>query len=498
MKPAIISMALLFLAAVPALGQASTDPDSDSNFLVLESHVGSRPRDADYLLDPLLDELTRHGFRASSVTGTKIHSKHSLSSESLAEKDIKKAREAINAGYQAYIHAKYEGAIEECGRGIDILLSRPATMVRKRLLLNDLAKGLVVTSMANSRLSRDDALEESMAEYLRTFPDREISKASYGPEGVKLYQTINRRLRKRNNTGKLQIAAGNDAMVYVNETNVGIGSQELEVLPGRYRIYTQRGAKPGRVHLVDVEEDRTRTLVVDPLLDAALHTDDFVGFSFVSNEARAEFEERAARQLGMALGAKKIVLVGFKEVKGQDSIVVSMVEIASKGTGTAARVPIPRDSAPSAKQLRALAAFVVGDSPPSDSIEVLSVRTNQTDSKNGSEGGNRLSLHSGSEADTGISSAWRWTSWVAGAAAIGVGGYLIAIDGDGTCQLLPGQSVCPENYETLVPGIAAVTSGVALGALGFYLWTKEGGESESRLSIAPTRGGLAVGYSGSF
>jgi hypothetical protein len=491
------SIFTVLLVAAP-MAHAGTNTASDSEFMVLESHVGSRPRDADYLLDPLLDELTKHGFRSSSVTGTRINSQHSLTSEVLAAKDVKKAREAINNGYQAYIAGKLEGAIDECERGVELLMSRPATMVREQMLRDDLHKGLVVMSMANSRLSRDEALEESMGEFLRSFPDKDIPRASYGPEGVKLYHRLNKRLNEKLSKGTLQIAAGNGVMVYVNERHIGIGSQELELLPGRYRVYTQRVDKPGRVHLVDVEAGRKRTLVVDPALDAALRTDTFVGFSFPTEEKRAELEERAARQLGKAIGAKKIVLVGFQKVKGQDSIVVTMVEMERKGPSSAARVAIPEDSAPSAKQLRALAAFVVGDGPPTAAIEVLHTAPMVGASDDEAAPGGLTLRSSVEEPNSGISSAWRWTSWVAGGAAIGVGGYLISIDGDGTCELLPGQVACPDVYETLVPGIATAAGGVALGALGFYLWTKESDDEKPALSVVPTRGGFAVGLSGSF
>ena len=40
----------------------SESAHAEDRGLVLESYVGARPRDADYLLAPLLDELKRIGF----------------------------------------------------------------------------------------------------------------------------------------------------------------------------------------------------------------------------------------------------------------------------------------------------------------------------------------------------------------------------------------------------------------------------------------------------
>src|SRR5690606_34370669 len=148
----------------------------------LESYVGARPRDADYLLAPLLDELKRIGFRDSSVAGTRIHSQHSLSSDDLAAKQIKAARRAVKAGTSTYIDGRFQGAVASATRGLDILMSRPATMARQQQVREYLYEALITSSMANKRLGATEALDLSMGEFIRSFPDRDVSHKKWGNE----------------------------------------------------------------------------------------------------------------------------------------------------------------------------------------------------------------------------------------------------------------------------------------------------------------------------
>lgn len=466
--------------------------------LVLESHVGARPRDADYLLAPLLDELRRSGFRGSSVAGTRIHSKHSISSQPLSTKQIAEARQASLDAYSSFIDARFEGAISSANRATNLLLSRPATMAKQQDVRDYLYHSLILASLAHSRLGNTTELEASMTEFIRSFPDREVSNKKYGPEGQDLYRRINKRLKSMKK-GELQIAAAPGAMVFVNEVFRGIGSLKISLYPGRYRVYTQNAARAGRVHMADVVAEREHTLVVDSTIDSSLRTSGkMVGFVFDDETSRANEEKRAALELGRALGAEKIILVGFHKFDGKDSIVASTIVVEEGETGASARVTLPKNGAPSAAQLRALAAFVAGAKPATDDIQVLTSERSAIPiepSPRASEGGDVAGIQGEpKKARTGISPAWRWASWVAGGAAMGAGAYLVSIHDTGTCD----DDVCPENYDTLVPGIATIAGGAAVGILGFYLWTKERGATPNRVSVRPLAGGFQAALSGTF
>jgi hypothetical protein len=486
-RPIVLALLSLLLAwTTPGFAHAQ-----DARGLVIESHVGNRPRDADYLLSPLLDELKRSGFSGSSVAGTRIHSKHSVSSEQLGQQQLDNVKRDVKDAHAAFIDFQFQGAVDTGTRALKILMSRPATMARQQQIREHLYNVLIIMSMAYSRLGNDKALADIMGEFIRSFPDRDVSVKKYGPEGAELYRKINKRMSAQPK-GELQIAAGAGSLVFVNERYVGIGSLKVDLYPGQYRVYTQNGERMGRVHVAQVAEGRKQTLVVDEMVDKSLRTaNGFVGLVFDSEEERSAEERRVTLQLGTAIGAKTIILVGFHKIKGRDAIVASSLSIENGESGLSARVPLPKNGAPSASQLRALAAFVSGSKPASDDIEVFTVRNPVVNRRvSGSSGGGSITreAHDGADA-SGISPAWRWTSWGLGLAGVGVGGYLISIDGDGSCALRPGQMVCPENYDTLLPGLGLLTTGAALGVLGFYLWTKEDSPVNTSLSLMPSQGG---------
>ncbi len=494
--PIIVPLLALFLVQSDV---ASAESDKG---LVLESHVGARPRDADYLLSPLLDELKRNGFSSSSVTGTRIHSKHSVSSDELTQKQISSVKRDVKDAHAAFIDFQFQGAAQTGKRALDLLMSRPATMARQQQVRDHLYNVLIIMSMANSRLGNDQALRETMGEFIRSFPERDVSVKKYGPEGAELYRQINKRMSSQAK-GHLQVAASAASMVFVNERFAGVGSLNLDLYPGRYRIYTQNGENKGRVHLVKVEADRKQTLLVDAAVDKSLRTSDgFVGLVFASEEERSKDERRVTVQLGSALGASTIILVGVHKFKGRDTIVASALSIESGESGLSARVPLPKDGAPSASQLRALAAFVSGSKPASPDIEVFTVREKVATGGDAEASGGSViqdaQFEDAGEEDKSISSAWRWTSWGMGLASFGVGGYLLSIDGEGNCTLRPGQMLCPSSYNTLLPAVGIMAGGAAFGILGFYLWTKEDAPSNTSLSLAPSQGGWAASLSGRF
>jgi hypothetical protein len=412
-SPLIVAVLALFLA----WSDVSQAHAEEVGGLVIESHVGSRPRDADYLLSPLLDELKRNGFAGGSVTGTRIHSKHSVSSKQLTQKQIDSAKRDVKDAHAAFIDFQFQGAVQTGSRALALLMSRPATMARQQQIREHLYNVLIIMSMANSRLGNDEALTETMGEFIRSFPDRDVSVKKYGPEGAELYRQINKRMSTQAK-GQLQIAASDGSMIFVNERYVGLGSLKLDLYPGKYRIYTQHGARKGRVHIAKVEAERKQTLLVDEVVDKSLRTaNGFVGLVFADEKERNEEERRVTLQLGTAIGVQTIILVGFHKIKGRDAIVASALSIENGESGLSARVPLPKNGAPSPTQLRALAAFVTGSKPASPDIEVFTIndpivrkrpitKTGAGSSKGIPDGGSAES----SSSDGGISPAWRWSS----------------------------------------------------------------------------------------
>jgi hypothetical protein len=97
---------------------------------------------------------------------------------------------------------------------------------------------------------------------------------------------------------------------------------------------------------------------------------------------------------------------------------------------------------------------------------------------------------------SGGSAAWKWLAIGTGVAALGAGAWLIHVDG----PIFDGDgNHTSEQYDTKGLGIGTAVGGAALIGAGVVLWLRGGGdERAASAGIAPTQGGLAVTYGGSF
>ncbi len=94
--------------------------------------------------------------------------------------------------------------------------------------------------------------------------------------------------------------------------------------------------------------------------------------------------------------------------------------------------------------------------------------------------------------------AKKWAALGASGALLVLGTVLVVIDGKPDCS--SNTAACPGFRKTLTGGIIALSSGVALGALGGWMvWRERQKEpSQSGVSVQLTRGGGIAGYAGSF
>ncbi len=86
---------------------------------------------------------------------------------------------------------------------------------------------------------------------------------------------------------------------------------------------------------------------------------------------------------------------------------------------------------------------------------------------------------------------WKWVAGGGGAALLGAGIVLIAIDGNGT-GCMTGQP-CKELYDTLPGGIALAVAGLAAGGVSAWMFVKDAHpQHEATVGVVPARGGGAV------
>jgi hypothetical protein len=92
---------------------------------------------------------------------------------------------------------------------------------------------------------------------------------------------------------------------------------------------------------------------------------------------------------------------------------------------------------------------------------------------------------------------FKWGALGASGALLVLGGILVAIDGDPSCD--DGSSSCPELRDTMTGGIISISGGVLMGAAsGWMFWRESTTRPKKSLSVQATAGGAIGGYSFTF
>jgi hypothetical protein len=453
--------------------------------VVLESYPGDRPGDAEYLLAPLLAELTGRGYLSGAADlGRAIDGKLTRSGHELTSEQLAKAKRLVEDGWKQWLSGDFDGAIEDLSGAVDLFGSAPASVARNQSLRDPMRRALVGLALANKRLGNAAEATTAMAEVIRSFPDRAIDKSTFGPEAKSFYEQVQSDLESRGK-GSLRIDVDDSsAVVFVNGRYITLGSTTLsDLYAGRYRVYLQQGDAQGRVHTVDVEPGEEKTLSVTWGLDSSLRTHTWVGFEFASAEDRQRDQPRYATTVARAVGGASVVVVGIDVVDGKRVMEGSVLLGDTATTLRKAYLPI-EPVAPNATQVRSLALFLAGGKATSDLVVVGDNETVPVD-----EGPSRPFR------------AWKWVALGAGVAGLAAGGYLLAIDGDCKTGEIPAGGSCGELYDTTTPAYLAAGAGAALVTVGIILWIKDDpapSEPSRTATVIPLPGGAMLGVVGSF
>lgn len=335
--------------------------------LIIESQGG--PGD---IASTRLIATAMHSFEAAHFAGGQtliglIETSLSRPGDDLNAAVLTTALQSIDSGYAKFLRGDFQDARTELQAALATLHSRPGTVARQQPLRDKVIKALMGLALASQRLDDPAGAEAAMAEFLRSFPDREISRATYGPEAIELSKRVKSKLDA---AGKGILVVTTDdptAVVFVNERYAGVGETTLDGLyPGEYRVYTQRAKQEGRVRLVTIATAQEQRLSVQTRLDGVLKTGpDWTGLAFHSVQTRDAEEVGRAAELGRALGEKQVVLIGLTERSGQRSLMATLVDADLRRVVRRATIATGFPAA-----LEQLVAFVV-DGHVGPKIEVM-------------------------------------------------------------------------------------------------------------------------------
>lgn len=342
------------LVVACAIGRAATAAPA----VVLESYAGARPSDADQVLKPIYAELARRGFVLGPKLVTILGETMSRGGAALSPEQALDAQRLVEDGYQHFIDGDYDAAIalEERALAIYRSASAPNADALRKLQW----KALVVTARSHEVLRRGEDAFRVMAEAIRTFPDNAVSSTEFDPQVVALQRRVKAELA-RQGTGTLDVRVdAPDVVVFVNERFAGTGGAKLEgLLPGRYRVFSSKGERQGRVHEVEVAPASHASVEIAWEIDSTLVTRDrYVGLEF-GPDVDTEGEIRAGVRIARTVGAKSVVILGIREVDGRRSVVAYAVATDSQNKvyGAVQLEPIE----PGVDRLTKLAALMAGD-----------------------------------------------------------------------------------------------------------------------------------------
>ncbi len=465
-----------WLAAMPV---ARAAPAANRPTIVLEAHVGERSSDVAAVMEPIVDELEHRGFAARPTSIGKLLGGQAPRPGVLdGGKTAADIARAVDRGLEAFTTGRFKEAEAALTLAAQQIMRNPALMLEP-VNAGVPFKALVGLALSQARLGDSAGSVATMTEVIRMSPARPVGRAEYGPQADQLYQAALRQARARGR-GRLSITAGDErAQIYVDGNLQGTGKVSLgDVLPGTCRVFIQVPGGSGRQYEVEVAANRESTLDVNWKIDSRLTVSgSWVGFVFPSDTERAQ-ESSYAADLARRSGSEATVVVGTVWADGKPAVIGTMY----RATGDVVRSGLMiRDGDDDAK-LRALARFVA-DGTPSHEIEIVT-----------SAGGPRA--FASSRTATGRSALTAKLLIVGGAAVLGVGMLLLAIDQDPGHVDRNGDQT--PTYRNTAP--IGVVSGVAgLASIGVGVWLlarRERGSPVPVLALVPS--GALIGWAGEF
>lgn len=455
------------------VGSRSADARTEGRALLLRSQVGEATADVSRYVEALVGAMGERQPIYGEDLRRALHAQLSISPGPLRGDMTVNAR--VEKGRREFLEGNYGAAIELLEEAREVLLSSTAAVAADQTLRDTLHRALLWLAHAYLREKKVDQATERVSEAIRSFADREPSLTQYSPELVNFYKQVRREMR-RQRAGTLIVQTNPPGcMVFVNERFVGLAptSPVADLYPGKYRVYVQRGKQRGRVHMINIA-GQAKQLSVDFLLDAALITSPVVGLRFATASERAQRDVGLAADVGRALSAPSVMLVGVEHYQGRRAF-VGRVIAAATGQVVRSGIVVLEPAPPGEQAFAALGRFMLGGQPEPGVI----VRDG------GSSGGSGSGFFS-----AGVQ---KWVTLGVGVAAVAAGVTLIALDGSETCNNPPGVK-CKALLNTRGAGIGVLAGGAAFGALSTYLFIRDARRKQRSVrAIGPWIGPRSAG-----
>jgi hypothetical protein len=436
--------------------QADASPATPSPILVLEAYGGRRPSTVDRFMNPLRDQLERHGFAARPETISKLFGSR-IPRPGILDPEVTTAHilELVHTGYEAFSRAQFDEAASKLTDAIAKIKRNSALLVLDTGHQDAVYKAHVGLALSQARLGSTDQAAATMGELVRMLRTQPISRNEHGPTAEQLARTVYEQASSRRR-GRLRIDTGNRrAMLFIDYQLRGMGTAALDdLIPGVYHVLVHEPGSTGLAYEVEVPEGG------DALLDASWEIDRslIVSPRWIGFELAGETERRKEAAHGGSLarrwsGRASFAVVGTMKVRGRPALVGT--RYLTTGEVLRRAVIVLEDALDDADDatLGALAKFLA-DGTPAAGIEIV---VGDDHAAPASPGRRRRALPAK-------------LLLVGGAAAVIAGGVLYAYDEDDH----PVGRQEPTYFDSAGPGLALGAAGVVAIGVGSWLWARGG------------------------
>jgi hypothetical protein len=324
---------VIVLAALVAPSAADAAPAAQP-IIVLKSRIGvpeSKDRD---VLTPIIDEqFEAEGFAATPETIARILGgrmpRSGILDRGLTAADI---MHPIELGYDDWSKGLFADAVKKLLPAKARIFHNPGLLVTDTKNLDSTFKGLVALSLSQLRTGKPNEAAETMAELVRIFRVRPVSRTDWGRPAEEYWRSISKPVLA-GGTGQLYVTTGNDhAVVFVDGQIRGIGKAEVaDLVPGSHHVLVQVPSTAGLQYGVEIRANDNTNLDVRLDVDSALAaTDAWIGLVFAT-EAERNKEAVLAGELAQRWGSQRmIVVVGTVRMQGTLVLVGTLYRAGGK------------------------------------------------------------------------------------------------------------------------------------------------------------------------
>ena len=449
--------------------------------IVLESYTGERPADAARLLTPVLEELSRKKFTAGDSVARQFDSQ--ISRPSRQPKPVQGDFAAqVDKGFKAWVSGSFDESIKILVPLIENAHANTGQFAMDPSLREPLQKALIALSLAQQRIGDPGAMRATMTELVRSFPEAQISRATYGPDAATAFNGVRKEIQAQG-TGKLSVKVTDDSgIVFIDEAYRAVGSTTAQVIPGEYRVLVMANKQPSRAHRVTVRANEEATVEIDAAFDLAVRTTGFTGLSYATDAERQAHEATHAAQFARMVGASAVAVVGVDQVRGKASIVGALISLSTGREIRRASIPLEPD--PSNDRLTSLARFLGGEeAAPGLNVQFATAAAAAAHDKERDRGPEQP------ETGAGRWGGWRFITGFLGLGGLVTGAVLVGFDGRCSKEPAAGQP-CNDLYSTATPGFIALGAGAVFTGISVYLFVTH----KTAPVLQPTQGGATVGF----